>query len=267
MTSPPPLLLPNPNIGAELKRWGLAAAIVCAAHFGLMAGYLRPPTLEPEGAASAPAVIVDLAPIPVAPTSLSDITPGPEMLEALPTPKPPAQSEPEIVDSIAKVELPSEITLPLPEPKAEEKTPEAKPDNQKTDTKPVERAEPAPRTTAVPHFEQRNADRPAARSPGGEANRATIARWRDQVAARLQSVKRYPNQAEARREQGVALLSFTVDRNGRVLERSIVKGSGSVALDEEVLALVMRAQPLPAFPPEMDQSVIHLTVPIRFRVQ
>ena len=35
--------------------------------------------------------------------------------------------------------------------------------------------------------------------------------------ARLQQNKRYPAGAEARREQGVATLSFSVDRNGRVL--------------------------------------------------
>lgn len=261
------LILPGPDIGAGFKCWGLAGAIVCAAHVGLVAGYLLLPAPQPEGAVSAPAVIIDFAPMPVAPASLNDIAPGPEMLEAQPTPKQPVQTEPEVVEPIARLEAPAEVTLPLPEPKAEEKTSEDKPAPRKTDAKPVERIEPAPRTAAAPRSEQRTAHRPAAPSPGGEASRAAIMSWRDQVVARLQSVKRPPHQAESRREQGVAMLNFTVDRSGRVLTRRIAKGSGSVALDEEVLALVMRAQPLPAFPPAMGQSVMNLTVPISFRVQ
>ena len=39
--------------------------------------------------------------------------------------------------------------------------------------------------------------------------------------ARLQQNKRYPSSAEARHEQGVVTLSFSVDRNGRVLARKI----------------------------------------------
>ena len=45
------LILSDPDAGEEFRRWSLAAAIVCAAHFGLMAGYLLLPAAEPEGAA------------------------------------------------------------------------------------------------------------------------------------------------------------------------------------------------------------------------
>ena len=84
---------------------------------------------------------------------------------------------------------------------------------------------------------------------------------------RLQQSKRYPATAEARREQGVVTLSFTVDRSGHVLSRSIVKSSGVGALDEEVLAMVKRAEPLPAFPPAMMQQSVNLVVPIRFSLR
>src|SRR4029079_302208 len=87
------------------------------------------------------------------------------------------------------------------------------------------------------------------------------------VMAGRQQNKRYPSAAEARREQGVVTLHFSVDRNGKVLTRSIARSSGHPALDQEVLALVQRAQPLPPFPAAMPQSVVHLTVPIRFSVR
>ena len=62
--------------GAELRRWLVAAAIVLAAHFGLVAVYWLMPRPEAEGSAAAPAVIVDLAPLPASP-SQQDLAPGP----------------------------------------------------------------------------------------------------------------------------------------------------------------------------------------------
>jgi protein TonB len=263
------LILSHPNAGEEFRRWSLAAAIVCAAHFGLMAGYLLMPVAEPDGAAASPAVILELAPLPVAPASPDDLAPGPDMVEAQPTPKPPDQVEPEVVESTPKMETPAEaeVTLPLPQPKAVEKKPEEKTDTQKTETKPVQENTPAPRTTAAPRSEQSTAAAPAAPSPGSAASRAAIASWRDLVLARLQQNKRYPSSAEARHEQGVVTLSFSVDRNGRVLARSISRSSGFAALDEEVMAMVQRAQPLPAFPPAMMQQSVNLVVPIRFSLR
>jgi protein TonB len=261
------LILSDPNAGEEFKRWSLAAAIVCAAHFGLMAACLLMPAAEPEGAAFSPAVIVELAPLAVAPASPDDLAPGPDMLEAQPTPKPMEQVEPEVVEPMPKIEAPAEVTLPLPEPKAVEKKTEEKPDTQKAEPRRVQENTPAPRTTAAPRSEQHTAATPQAPSPGSTASRAAIASWRDLVLARLQQNKRYPASAEARREQGVATLSFSVDRNGRVLARSITRSSGSAGLDDEVLAMVQRAQPLPAFPPAMTQGSVNLVVPIRFSLR
>jgi protein TonB len=262
------LILAGPNAREEFWRWSLAAAIVVAAHVGLMAGHLLLPESQPEGAAVSPAVIVELAPLPVAPASPDDLAPGPDMVEAQQTPTPPEQqAEPEVVEPMPKIEAPAEVTLPLPEPKAVEKKPEEQPEAPKTEAPPVQQNTPAPRTTAAPRSEQNTAATPQAPSPGSTANRAAIAKWRDLVLARLQQNKSYPASAEARREQGVATLSFTVDRNGRVLVRSIARSSGSSALDAEVLAMVQRSQPLPAFPAAMTQQSVNLVVPIRFSLQ
>ena len=94
------------------------------------------------------------------------------------------------------------------------------------ETTPVQQNTPAPQTTAAPRSEQQHRGDAAAPSPGSAASRAAIASWRDLVLARLQQNKRYPASAEARREQGVVTLSFSVDRNGRVLARSIARSSG-----------------------------------------
>jgi periplasmic protein TonB len=88
--------------------------------------------------------------------------------------------------------------------------------------------------------------------------------WQSLLLKRLQQFKSYPRQARQRNEQGVALLGFSVDRDGRVLASRIVQSSGHAELDDEVMTMIERAQPLPAFPASMTQEKVELTVPIRF---
>jgi periplasmic protein TonB len=88
--------------------------------------------------------------------------------------------------------------------------------------------------------------------------------WESLLLKHLQEFKNYPYEARQRNEQGVVLLAFSIDRNGHVVSRRIIRSSGYADLDAEVLALVERAQPMPAFPPSMTQAQLDLTVPIRF---
>ena len=63
------------------------------------------------------------------------------------------------------------------------------------------------------------------------------------------------------------MLSFTVDRNGQVLASRLAHTSGHAALDAETMAMIRRAQPLPAFPPEMKQASLSFTVPVHFALR
>jgi protein TonB len=252
----------------DWARWCLAGAIVAAAHAGAIASYLLFAPVEPPGAADAPAVIIDLAPMPVAPESQADLAPGPEMVEAQPVPEPPKLVEAQPAEPLPKIEAPAEVLLPTSEPKAEAK-PEEQPVERPQDrpAEQIKQRAPAPQTTAAPRSQRPNAPVARAPSPGSSEARAAIASWRDLLVARLQRAKRYPASAEARRAEGVATLSFSLDRHGRVLSQRIVKSSGHSDLDQEVLALVRRAQPLPPFPAAMTQSVIQLSVPIQFSLR
>jgi periplasmic protein TonB len=115
----------------------------------------------------------------------------------------------------------------------------------------VEKTSPAPRTTV----------RTEASAPRVDPS------WQSLLLKHLQQFKNYPGVARERGEQGVVLLSFSIDRNGHVLSRRIISGSGFADLDAEVLALVERAQPMPAFPPSMTEEQLDLTVPIRFSLR
>lgn len=91
--------------------------------------------------------------------------------------------------------------------------------------------------------------------------------WQSTLVRRLQQFKRYPREAQSHSEEGVVLLRFSIDRNGHVLAHSIARSSGYSDLDEEVMAMIMRAEPLPAFPTSMPQPQLDLTVPIRFSLR
>ena len=60
------------------------------------------------------------------------------------------------------------------------------------------------------------------------------------------------------------MLRFAMDRSGKVLSAKIDKPSGVDALDQEALALVQRAQPLPKPPAEFPGNPIELVVPVEF---
>ncbi|MFC6978477.1 energy transducer TonB [Microbulbifer taiwanensis] len=88
--------------------------------------------------------------------------------------------------------------------------------------------------------------------------------WQNQLMLRLNEAKRYPTRARRYRQEGVTYLRFTMDRDGRVLEKSIDQGSGYRLLDREALALIERAQPLPKPPEALKGDTLEFVVPVEF---
>ena len=89
-----------------------------------------------------------------------------------------------------------------------------------------------------------------------------IASWQQAVVARLARFQRYP--AQAKGATGSVKLSFSIDRQGHVLNSQIIKSSGSAVLDAEALSLLTRAAPLPAPPAAVPDSDFTFVLPIRF---
>lgn len=83
------------------------------------------------------------------------------------------------------------------------------------------------------------------------------------LLARLEQFRRYPPDARSQGTEGVVELRFRMNRNGRVLESSVVRGSGCPSLDREALATVRRAQPLPRIPDDRP-DILEIAVPIEF---
>lgn len=92
---------------------------------------------------------------------------------------------------------------------------------------------------------------------------AARASWQDRLVGWLERYKRYPRLAQEERQEGAVYLRFAMDREGRVLASRIEKGAGHSLLDDEVAALIQRAQPVPAPPREVAGAQITLTLPVQ----
>jgi TonB family protein len=103
---------------------------------------------------------------------------------------------------------------------------------------------------------------PSTKKSGPAPDSAAIAKWHKALLARLARYNRYPAQANS--AEGVVSLAFTVDRKGNVVTSRIEKTSGSNVLDAEALALLARAAPFPAPPPEVADADLTFILPVRF---
>lgn len=120
----------------------------------------------------------------------------------------------------------------------------------------VAAADPVPETTAP-----KSTPAPPARQASSD-HKAT---WEAQLLAHLEKYRRYPAAARARREQGVAYVTFRMNRSGAVLSAVVVRSSGSPLLDQAALETLRRAQPLPGIP-DGKPDTLELSVPVEFFV-
>lgn len=242
----------GPFLGEEAARWLSSLSIVLAVHAAPLAWWLIPAEVPGANAPPPAAMVVELAPLPAAPPSPAKEPPAPEQAEEAPPPEPeprPVEPEPEPVPEVEK----AEAAIPPKEAPPEEEEPPP----------PEERASPpgalpdAQREAVVAAAPQRGA-------PASAVSANRVPNWQNQLMLKLNEAKRYPPRARRYRQEGVAYLRFTMDRDGRVLETSIEQGSGYRLLDREALALIERAQPLPRPPAEMPGETLEFVVPVEF---
>jgi len=65
------------------------------------------------------------------------------------------------------------------------------------------------------------------------------------VRTHLFTNKKYPRKLKLKREEGQVVISFTLNRNGRVVDYQIVSRKGSIKFEKAVKRLIKRAQPFP----------------------
>jgi periplasmic protein TonB len=263
----------------------------------------EPPTPPVAPPSPAPSEVATSAPSPPAapePQAPSAIEPPPSAvsaaLDAPPSPPPPAPSEiaaaeppsPAAAEPQAAL-TPAEPSAPLPVaelPAPEANPPLASPQQVKpalprpTPPSPPLQKTPAAKTPAAsPPLRQHQkpaASRPSRGQPsstpapsavgaaGAAASKADVDSYRAAVFARIAAAVHYPDSARERGAEGVAAVSFAFDAAGRVTSESLTRSSGDATLDDDALASVRRASPLPAPPAGAPHG---FTAPIRYRLR
>jgi protein TonB len=278
-----------------ILRWTLAAAFVVLVHGGVALAIAHWPKPESTSGEPPAAVMIELAPLPVAPEvppqevavgvqqeQIDESTPSEAKEEPVkeerPEPEvepvkaePPKEPPPEPVDHKAETELDipelpqidtaaavlEAPTPPPPKPEKVEKKPEEK---KKVEKKPKPKRKSVAQSASAPKPVDTSRARTNAAPTSGLASSMSVATWRGSVMAHLNRHKRYPGSGG-----GTSSVAFTIDRSGRVLSARLIRSSGSAVLDQEAMALARRASPVPAPPANIGGggSVV-LTVPIRF---
>lgn len=256
-------------------RWGVCLTLALGLHAAGAAALLARWNDSPDLVANAPVILIDLAPVAVAPqTKPAELPPdqveSKQQIDPAPAPHRPTEAteieptpESETARPAEKVELKPE---PVPEPELA-MLPPPKPVERPKEAKKKPRHQQASLASS-PSTAERKAERAAAPMPGASTRDSNaLPNWTSQLVARLERYKRYPSEALSRGEHGVVRLAFSVDRNGGVHLARILRSSGSSLLDEATLALVARAAPLPPPPAELPGAQIPIVVPIRYNIR
>jgi protein TonB len=236
---------------SDLRRWFVCGVAVVCAHAAVGAAMVNWTDSEDMSMPSS-AVVIDFAPMIAAPQQVqSEIPPGPEQVMSDASPSRPTESiEDKPEEKVEQKKVEEELPELPPAPNAEMTL--LPQEVQQEAPQRLEPRAPAPVTTAPQAVPDQVAAIPVAPTLGPMTPRPSNAlpTWKIQVAALLERNKRYPPAAQSRREQGVVRLFFSLDRKGMVVASRVAASSGSSALDQEAMALVQRAQPFPAPPPE-----------------
>jgi periplasmic protein TonB len=248
---------------AELLRWALSGVAVLTLHGAVAATMIN--LSDDVVAEPTAAMVVDLAPFPMAPPQPeSALPPGPEQPDGESSASTPVSEEKEVVEErpdtqqtqeevqqeVPPVENPEVALAALP-PKPQKEV-------QQEHQQGAEQMAPQPIPEAAP------AEIAAAQVQGmpTESRSNVIPRWLSLVSAQIERNKRYPD--DAKNDRGIVQISFSIDQQGRVLSSHLVTTSGSSALDREALALIKRAQP---FPPPPPGATLSFTVPVKFNTR
>jgi protein TonB len=220
-----------------------------------------PPKLEAAPPDTAPPPAETPPPPPEPPVAVAEPPPPvPELPPAVPEPSPPAP------------ETPVATSEPPPPPPAPVKPAVKKP-------KPVSRHQELPQASQnyLPSAPSQLPATPAPVAPPQTAMAATpvpapvpspeaTAGYRALLSAWLENHKRYPDAARQRGEEGRAVLRFSVDHSGRVLDFAVTSSSGYPDLDQSVEEM-MRGATLPPFPAGISQPRMDVLVTIRFSLR
>ena len=260
--------MPAPSVdeppGAPRSIWVLAAigAILIHGFAAAALGYLRSEEVSDDLGAPAIVVAVELEAPRHDPANLP---PGPTSDMSMASPEVPEQK------TVVK-----ETDLPKTAPTETDDPDLSANDTKKPDDDPPEKpaVQTAPSHASIPSeamampSPQAAQEAPRSTAPDlgiGESLRRERATWQKELAVHLEKYKRYPDNRPPRRVEIV--VRFVLDRTGHVVSAEVAESSGDAAFDDAALAMMKRADPLPAPPPLVADEGLTFSMPVIFRVK
>jgi len=260
----------------------LAGHAACLVALALFLSAKPPPLLQPTSKGGIEVVFEPAPPKQeTTPTPPAEATPPPPEPEAVPPPPeppvvaaeppppepPPPEPPPPQSEAPVAASEPPPPPPPLPQKQVVKKAPKPVPRHQEV---------PQPTQTYLPSLPPQPPTASAQSTPQTAMAATPVpapvpspeasAGYRALLSAWLESHKRYPDAARQRGEEGRAVLRFSVDRNGRVLDFAVTSSSGYPDLDQSVEEM-MRGANLPPFPAGLPQQEMQVSVTIRFSLR
>jgi len=270
----------QPDMDASVlswRGWILALLTALLLHAGPIAFTLWSPVeFASEDEAAGFAAALDIEMIAAAPDDIATKTgqAQPEVAPQLATPietpvTPPAQAEKNDVDIEQKSLSKSEVEMAAPaksdnldKSAAEQDSPPTPPQPQMTAAAAAQEQASMPSIAAPKVAEAKTTS--LGLSPSARKSKTT---WQKRLAVHIDGFKQYPESARSHAGTGAVLVSFAIDRSGAVVSRKLLQGSGNAALDEEAVAMLLRAAPLPVPPSDVPGDTFEMAIPIRFKLK
>ena len=265
--------------------WGIAGLLALFFHVAAaLPFFLTFNNRSPSSPPPAP-FLVDISDLSTSQSSTNQ-APGPEQMEASPSQESPPEEqqkdpdpeeEPEVEEAVDPIDEPepeqeedleSEIAQESPKEEQEQKEPPVLSPVEQTQEvlQEVNQDQSAPETTGAPEMDLAPTENLSAPVSGVGQQQIDDAKllWQNTLQAYLERRKRYPRQAQIRRQEGVAWVTFIMDRQGEVVSAELLNGTGFDSLDKETIELIWRASPLPPPPDEIVGETLTLTFPMYF---
>lgn len=187
---------------------------------------------------------------------------APAAADPVPAPKPVPVSPPERPRA-----KPARLLPPVP---AREAAPVTPPAPQQSVLSASPEAPPQPSQFSVPAASERADVAPAPlrdSEPVTPPDPDLLAGYGQALSQAIGRHQRYPRIAQMRGWQGTAMVALKFGSGNRLLATTLHKSSGHEVLDEQALAMVKDAQPLPNPPERLRNRDFAVLVPIVFRIK
>ena len=138
-------------------------------------------------------------------------------------------------------------------------------------------AEPAAARSSPPQLDTAATARgeAVATSSAGTSEAASAPSWAPAARVRYEELlfawidrhKEYPLLAQRRGLEGSGSIRVRIGRDGRLIERSLVRSTGQPMLDDAALEMVRRSTPFPAVPSEYSGASFEFVAPVEYHLR